>query len=354
MVKILLLEHDVMDVELLTYELKKNRFECELEVAQTEDEYAAALERFGPEIILADYNLPAFDAESAFRMKQEVVPDVPFIIVSGAIGEENAVALIKKGVTDFVPKDKLFTLAQKMTRALQEAKERRERVEAEKRLEEERDRHQKMMARAVIGGQEKERAGIGKELHDNINQMLSIIKVYISLAQEGGDESRQLLQRGESMINRCINEIRGISHLLIPPPFKEEGLVSAVDTLIDRIRAAKPFAIYFNHQESRGRQMDEEEQLAIYRIIQEQFNNIIKHAGATRVDVELTESDEQVFLKITDNGQGFDTGQKSRGVGLNNMLSRVRVFDGELQIISGRGRGCTLKVSLPKEHEMVH
>src|SRR6185437_9566424 len=354
MVKVLVLEHDIMDVELLTYELKKNRFEFELEVAQTKEEYAAALVRFGPGIILADYNLPSFDAEQAFRMKQERLPDTPFIIVSGAIGEENAVELIKKGVTDFVPKDKLFTIVPKMNRALQETKERRERLEAERRLEEERMRHQRMLTRAAIEGQEKERATIGKELHDNINQMLSIVKIYISLAEEGGDDFRQLLKQSDGMINKCINEIRGISHMLIPPPLKEEGLIPAVDTLIERIKIAKPFSIYFNHQEHRGKEIDEEEQLAIYRIIQEQFNNIIKHAHATRVDVELTEDDEQVFLRITDNGQGFDTRKKRAGVGLNNMLSRVKVFDGDLQIISGRGAGCTLKVSLPKEHEMAH
>jgi len=354
MIKVLILEHEVQDVELLRYELKKNHLEYETDVAQTREEYAAALVRFRPEIILADFNLPSFDAERAYRMKQEVLPDTPFIIVSGAIGEENAVSLIKKGVTDFVPKDKLFTLLPKISRALQEAKERRERLEAERRLDEERIRHAKMLTRAAIEGQEKERAVIGKELHDNINQTLSIIKIYISLAEEGGDNWRQLLQQSEGMINKCINEIRGISHLLIPPPLKEEGLISAVDTLIERIQAARPFAIHFNHEESRGKEIDAEEQLALYRIIQEQFNNIIKHARATRVDVELTESDEQVFLKITDNGQGFDTGKKGRGVGLNNMLSRVRVFDGDLQIISGRGAGCTLKVRLPKEHELAH
>ncbi|HVS97219.1 MAG TPA: ATP-binding protein [Puia sp.] len=354
MVKVLIVEHDVIDVELLEYELKKNQFECTAEVAQTEEEYALALESFRPDIVLADYNLPVFDAETAFRMKQELLPEIPFIIVSGAIGEENAVALIKKGVTDFVSKDKLYTIVPKINRALQETRERRERLEAEKRLEEERTRHAKMLTRAAIEGQEKERAAIGQDLHDNINQTLSIIKIYISMAEEGGEGWQQLLQQSEGMINRCINDIRAISHQLIPPPLKEEGLISAVDTLIERIRVAKPFSIHFNHEERRGKEIDEEEQLAIYRIIQEQFNNIIKHARATRVDVELKESDEQVFLRITDNGQGFDTGKKGNGVGLNNMLSRVRVFDGDLQIISGRGRGCTLKVSLPKEHEMAH
>jgi two-component system sensor histidine kinase UhpB len=134
MVKILILEHDKMDIELLRYELKKNSFECMSEVVQTKEQYVQALGRFQPEIILADYNLPSFDAAGAFQIKQAVLPEVPFIIVSGAIGEENAVALIKTGVTDYVSKDKLYSVVPKIERALQETNDRHERAKAEQRL----------------------------------------------------------------------------------------------------------------------------------------------------------------------------------------------------------------------------
>ncbi|HWB92375.1 MAG TPA: ATP-binding protein [Puia sp.] len=352
MVKMLIIEHDAMYLDLLKYELKKNRFEYESVVVQAEFEFKAELLHFRPDIILADYNLPMFNAAAAFQVKQTVLPDIPFIIVSGAIGEENAVELIKSGVTDYVPKDKLFTLIPKIDRALDEVKSRREKLEAEKRLATERSRHQKMLARATIEGQERERAEIGKELHDNINQMLSIIKMYISLLEEDPADRHNLLPQSMQLIDTCINEIRRLSQTLIPPEFKEDGLVAAVDTLIERINMARPFSIHFHHEEKRGKDITEREQLTLYRIVQEQFNNIIKHAGATRVDVDLADSEEQVVLQITDNGRGFDPRTRPTGVGLNNMLSRVRLFDGDLQIISGRGAGCTLKVSLPKMHEM--
>jgi signal transduction histidine kinase len=352
MTKILILEHDAMDLDLLKYELKKNRYEYAAEVAQAKEDYEARLTNFRPDIILADFNLPSFDAPSAFRIKQSLMPDIPFIIVSGAIGEENAVELIKDGVTDYVPKDKLFTLVPKMNRALQESKDRREKIEAEKQLFEERVRHQRMLAQASIDGQEKERAEIGKELHDNINQMLSIIKMYVSMLEDDPEEWPMLVSQSVHLIDTCINEIRRLSQTLIPPEFKEDGLVAAVDTLIERIRIAKPFSIHFRHDECGGKEIDEKEQLTLYRIIQEQFNNIIKHAGATRVDLELKENNEQVFLQITDNGKGFDPKAKATGVGLTNMLNRVKVFDGDLKIISGKGSGCTLRVTLPKEYAM--
>jgi two-component system sensor histidine kinase UhpB len=128
--------------------------------------------------------------------------------------------------------------------------------------------------------------------------------------------------------------------------------VAAVDELIERVKIAKPFSIHFKYEEGRGMDVSEKEQLTLYRIIQEQFNNIIKHAAATKVDIELKEDDMHIFLQISDNGKGFDTREKAKGVGLNNMLHRVRLLDGDMEIISHQGEGCTLKVSIPKEHEM--
>jgi len=354
MVKILIVEDDPVDIDLLRYELRKNEFEYEHTLVQSKAEYEAALTNFKPDIILSDYNLPSFDAQKAFWIKQRLHLDIPFIIVSGAIGEENAVELIKNGVTDYVPKDKLFTIVPKINRALQESRDRREKLEIKRRMVKERARYQQMLGKATVQGQEKERAEIGKELHDNINQILSVIRMYVSMQLEGEDDgSPALLQQSLCLIDSCISEIRKISQVLIPPCFKEDGLIAALDTLIERIRIVKPFTINFKYQELGEKEIEENQQLTLYRIVQEQLNNIIKHAGATNVDIELNETDERIYLQITDDGHGFDPHTKSAGVGINNMLSRVRLHDGDLRIISGHGDGCTLKVSLPKVHQTV-
>ena len=131
--KILILEDNQYDVDLLHRELKKSGLSFTSRVVQTRDEYENALNNFAPDIILSDYSLPAFDAVSAFRIKQDQSPYIPFIIVSGIIGEENAVELIKNGVTDYTPKDKLFTLSPKINRALKDSEERKEKnITAEK------------------------------------------------------------------------------------------------------------------------------------------------------------------------------------------------------------------------------
>jgi two-component system, sensor histidine kinase and response regulator len=126
--KILILEDNQNDADILQRELKKSGLSFTSQIVQTRKEYESALENFVPDIILSDYALPAFDAVTAFRIKQNKSPHIPFIIVSGIIGEENAVELIKNGVTDYTPKDKLVTLSQKIIRALKDSKEREEKI----------------------------------------------------------------------------------------------------------------------------------------------------------------------------------------------------------------------------------
>ncbi|RZK26030.1 MAG: response regulator [Flavobacterium sp.] len=125
---ILILEDNVSDADLLCRELKKSGLHFTAKVVQTRIEFENSLLDFNPDLILSDYSLPSFDAISAFRIKQKKHPHVPFIIVSGVIGEENAVELIKDGVTDYVSKQKLFTLFTKINRALKDTEVRNEKI----------------------------------------------------------------------------------------------------------------------------------------------------------------------------------------------------------------------------------
>jgi PAS domain S-box-containing protein len=132
--KILIAEHDPSDLEMLQAELSKGDIKYTAKVVATEADYINALEVFVPDIILSDYVFPSFTGYRAFKIKERVCPATPFIVVSGTIGEENSIELIKTGVTDFVLKDKLFTLNTKVSRALKDAKLREEKNKAEKEL----------------------------------------------------------------------------------------------------------------------------------------------------------------------------------------------------------------------------
>ena len=125
---ILILEDNSSDADLLCRELEKSELSFVAEIVQTKTEFEHCLVNFNPDLILSDYSLPSFDAVSAFRIKQVEHSHIPFIIVSGVIGEENAVELIKDGVTDYVSKQKLFTLITKINRALNDTKVRKEKI----------------------------------------------------------------------------------------------------------------------------------------------------------------------------------------------------------------------------------
>lgn len=132
--KILILEDNESDADLVIRELKKSGLSFISEIVQSRLEFEQALESFGPDLILSDYSLPSFDAVTAFRIKQSKDPFIPFIIVSGIIGEENAVELIKTGVTDYVSKNKLFTLSTKINRALNDIQARKEKILTDEKL----------------------------------------------------------------------------------------------------------------------------------------------------------------------------------------------------------------------------
>lgn len=133
-IKILLLEDNHADADLLLYALKKSELNFLFEHVDTKEKFENALVAFQPDIILSDYNLPSINGIEAFNIKQSKCPDLPFIIVSGTIGEENAVELIKIGITDYAIKGELVSLSQKIIRGLKDAKALSEKKISDKKL----------------------------------------------------------------------------------------------------------------------------------------------------------------------------------------------------------------------------
>ena len=175
--KILILEDNQSDADLLCKALKKSGLSFTSEIVQTREGFEGALGRFHPDIILSDYYLPSFDAATAFRIKQNKSPHIPFIIVSGIIGEENAVELIKIGVTDYSPKDKLFALSPKITRAIREAEEKKEKEIISEKLK-------RQTAALIILNQELEErvASRTKALKESENRFRSMIETIPQIA----------------------------------------------------------------------------------------------------------------------------------------------------------------------------
>ena len=208
--------------------------------------------------------------------------------------------------------------------------------------------HQRALTQATIDGQEKERREIGKELHDNIGQQLTTTKLYLDLAKATADDAtNEMVSLALKSISDVINEIRTISHALVPPTLGDLGIIESIEELIHSISYGRRLQIDFDYFEFNEDRVPENQQLMLFRIIQEQLNNVVKHAEASRVHMVIKNKNQQLKLEITDNGQGFDAQTVRRGLGLTNIHNRAELFGGKVEIVTAPGQGCTLKVIIP-------
>ncbi|MCP9751801.1 PAS domain S-box protein [Ferruginibacter sp. HRS2-29] len=204
------------------------------------------------------------------------------------------------------------------------------------------------LMKETIKAQERERKEIADELHDNVCQILATCKLYIDMCVKK-DKSNHWLKDCLDLLVNALDEIRNISHKLTPAAFQEDGLCKAVKQLTSKLNDISPFKINLGIPDGERLEslLSSENKTAIYRIIQEQLNNIIKHAKATRVDINCEENHSHLCLSITDNGVGFDINTVKRGLGLNNIISRATLLGAEINFESNPGAGCKMIIIIP-------
>jgi PAS domain S-box-containing protein len=222
-----------------------------------------------------------------------------------------------------------------------------ERVRLEEKLEEERLLKQKEITEATIQVQEKERNEISTELHDNVNQQLTVAMMYIASAQQKLPEGSELLKQSSAFILNAIEEIRKLSQSLVTPLIKHFGLGKAVEGLTEDISAVNTFQIDITADTFYEEDIKYDFKLNLFRIVQELMNNIIKHAKASSVHIELSRNKENIYLRITDNGVGFDLDQQRKGIGIYNIMSRADLYNGIVDIETAPGKGCIISITFP-------
>jgi PAS domain S-box-containing protein len=219
-------------------------------------------------------------------------------------------------------------------------------LESEKKLARERLTRQKEMTHAVLVAQENERSEIGKELHDNLNQILGAAKLYIEMAKTDEENREMCLEKSSGFIVNVIEEIRRISKTLSTPGMNM-GLFDSIKILLDDLIMIHKIKIEFKEAGINEEDLDERLQLTIFRIIQEQLNNILKHAKATCATINLTKHRNKIILHISDNGNGCDILEAEKGIGIINIKSRAELYHGRVTVVSKPGEGYSLKVVLP-------
>lgn len=211
--------------------------------------------------------------------------------------------------------------------------------------------HQKQLTQATIDGQEAERREIGRELHDNIGQQLTTIKLFLDMVKSTADDvTIEMANMALKGVSDVINEIRSMSRALVPYTLKDLGLVESVMELVDAASRVQRIKIDFVYEDFEEELVPENQKLTLFRIIQEQLNNIAKHAEAKHVSIVIKNTEKKILLEIKDDGKGFNPKKIRNGLGITNIRNRAELFGGSAQVLSQPGKGCTLKVSLPVSH----
>ncbi|MBD0374669.1 MAG: PAS domain S-box protein [Flavisolibacter sp.] len=224
-----------------------------------------------------------------------------------------------------------------------------ERKKLEQKLIHEQTARHKLLTQATIDGQEKERREIGKELHDNIGQQLTTTKLYLDLAKSTADErTTEMISLALKNVSAVINEVRSISRSLVPPALGDLGLIESVYDLVDTLSMTQALHVELEVSSFKEEAVPENQKLMLFRIIQEQLNNIVKHAQASCISIMLKHTEHQLYLEIKDNGKGFNVTTVRKGIGLSNIRSRAELLGGRAEVISSAGAGCTLVVAIPR------
>jgi len=219
------------------------------------------------------------------------------------------------------------------------------RKQADSQLIRERLERQKEITEAVFLAQENERKEIGRELHDNLNQILGAANLYIDVAKTDDESRAMCLDKASEYIMKVIEEIRTVSKKMVAPDMHFFSLVESIRNMVEDTELSHSIKLSFYQTGIVETGMNGKLQVDIFRIIQEQLNNILKHSGATSAVIDLIIDSGKVVLQITDNGKGCDT-SKAIGLGIMNIRNRAELNMGSVTVESQPGKGYSLKVIL--------
>ena len=351
--QILHLEDNPHDAALVHSMLKTGGIKCSITCVQNREEFLAALARGDIDLILSDFSLPAFDGLSALGIAQACCPDVPFILVSGTLGEERAIESLKGGATDYVLKERLARLVPAVQRALQEVKERVKRKLAEKKREEY-SRKLQVLSRRLVEAQETERRHLARELHDEIGQALTVAQINLqALVQSPAAKTlAPRLKESLGVIDRVLEQVHDISLNLRPSILDDLGLEPALRWFTKRQAALIGLKVRF-HADALEQRLDPMIEIECFRVAQGALTNAVRHAQAKTLSVELRKEAGQLHLRVRDNGIGFDVRaaweEAVRGatLGLLSMEERAALAGGGLELKSNPGKGTEVHVWFP-------
>ena len=227
------------------------------------------------------------------------------------------------------------------------------RLKQKNKYQREYSRQQNELFNAIVTTQDQERKRIAQDIHDSLGSVLSAAKLKLSSLEETkatlSPDQFEKYQSTLMLLDEAAAELRSISHNIMPATLSKLGLVAALQNIIGKISGRSGLQINFTAHDLEQR-IEETTEISIYRIILELINNIVKHAKADKVSIQLVKYPEYINVIVEDNGRGFDHQkilEEKKGIGLGNVLSRVEFLKGTVDIDSAPGKGTTVIVEIP-------
>jgi len=345
-VRLLHLEDSEPDHALVMAQLRRAGMDVLATRVETRDEFLRALAHRW-DVIVSDFNLPGFSGLEALHMLRGSGRLLPFILVSGEIGEDTAVEAMRNGASDYLLKNNLVRLAPAIEHAIAGAETRRAKQHAERELQASQHRLSEL-AQHLQTSIENERHAIAREIHDDVGGSLSALKFDLDWIgrRVTKPEVRQRVLSALDTVTHAIEASQRIMHNL-RPAILEQGLVAALQWMASRFERRSGVVCEFRTSHDRM-SLPAGVPLVAYRTAQEALTNISKHAQASRVSIDLSLTGGVLSLEVSDNGRGLSNADlaKAQSFGIRGLKERALTVGGWIDLSSGPG-GTTLILSVP-------
>ena len=351
--RILHLEDEAADAELIRRTLEREGIPFGITLVTSRTEFVEALDGGKFDLILSDFALPGFNGLSALALVRKKFPAVPFILLSGTVGEERAIESLKSGATDYVLKERLGRLVPAVRRAMLEVEQHAglRRAEAERRMY---GHKLQALSRRLVEAQETERRHIARELHDQVGQALTVAQLNLQaiIRLPAAETLNGRLNDTLAVLGQVLEQVRSLSLELRPSLLDDLGLPAALRWYTERQAATAGLKIQLV-TDPLERRLDPVIETGCFRLVQEALTNVARHARAQNVTVALHEENSHLHLRVRDDGVGFEVAtvreQAVRGasLGLLGMEERAALAGGELEFKSAPGRGTEVHAWFP-------
>lgn len=359
--RILFLEDNPDDVELMLHELHEANISFISSHVSKKEQILQQVYDFEPDVILVDYSFPSFNGMDAFRMIRQIKKYIPFILVTGAMSEKMALECLKEGVDDFILKSSFKRLPAAILSAIEKKETEREKNKISSELKKSHN-ELKVLFKRQQTAREEERLSIARDMHDELGQVLTALKIDITMLGKrmvsGKPMDNETISKEFNVIIKLVDQItqsvKRISSGLRPEILDELGIIEAIRCQAQEFEQRNQIesVTFLPTQEL---SIDRNFAIAIFRIVQEALTNVARHAEATQVIIQLKMKDDNLFLEISDNGKGIahEDIESSKSFGLIGLRERVSSFNGKFDIYKKQNGGTVVSVVMPLESQFV-